>query len=198
MVTGFSQILISLNLPPNPLILDVGAGGFVGETTTVHLLGLPGAEIDAIELVPDRAHRLSAKFGRRINVINDDFLRHSFGKRYDLVVLDLDSRIIPALYENWLSGKVRDVLKPNGNVVVLCFGYAPPVPTPRFGLADEVQILAKDFLLRYFGEQTLTPNVVKAAFDKNRDYRFLSMVGKQLERQPETIVWVALQRRDCV
>jgi SAM-dependent methyltransferase len=195
MVTGFAEILNSLNLPAHPAILDVGAGGFTGETTTIHLVKVPGARIDAIELVPERAQRLADKFTGKVNVINGDFLQHRFERVYDLVVLDLDSQIIPALYESWLFGKVKEILKPTGTVIVLCFGYAPPGPTPDFGLADEVQVLAKDFLARYFGAQQLTPKVVAATFDRNADYRFLSMIGKQRKPPPETIVWIALQRR---
>jgi 16S rRNA A1518/A1519 N6-dimethyltransferase RsmA/KsgA/DIM1 with predicted DNA glycosylase/AP lyase activity len=74
--TGFYQILSSLKLPTGAAILDVGAGGFAGETTTVHLLKLPDVQIDAIELVPERAKRLAEKLAGRVNVISDDFLAH--------------------------------------------------------------------------------------------------------------------------
>jgi hypothetical protein len=63
-----------------------------------------------------------------------------------------------------------------------------------FGLADEMQTLAQEFLSRYFGAHVLTQRVVKARFDHDSNYRFIAMIGKQQEPAPETIVWIALQR----
>jgi hypothetical protein len=194
--TGFCEVLSALELPNSPVILDVGAGGFVGSTTTVHLARVPGARIDAVELVPELARKLDEKFAGQINVVNGDFLSYPFDKRYDLVCLDLDSGFIPALFENWLPGKVKEILHPTGAVIVLCFGYAPKSFSPEFGLAEESQILADRFLPRYFGTNVLTPDVVKAAFENNTDYRFISMAGKEFhDGRPETIVWIGLQRR---
>jgi tetratricopeptide (TPR) repeat protein len=193
---GFRTVLNSLRLPASPSILDVGAGGFLGSTTTVHLAKVPGARTDAVELVPELARKLDEKFAGQINVVNDDFLSYPFNKRYDLVCLDLDSGLIPALFENWLPGKVKEVLNPTGAVIVLCFGYAPKSFSPEFGLAEESQMLANRFLPRYFGTNVLTPDLVNAVFEKNTDYRFVSMAGKEFhDGRPETIVWIGLQRR---
>jgi predicted O-methyltransferase YrrM len=193
---AFLEIVKALRPPDGADILDVGAGGFAGANTTVHLLKLKDPRIDAIELVPDRAKVLTEKFAGKINVITGDFLTHDFGKTYDLVVLDLDSQIIPSLYESWLPGKVKSVLKPGGAVVVLCFGYAPDTPNDTYGLAREIQVVAKEFLQRHFGATSLTPAIVKATYDADRDYAFVTMLGKSNAwRQPETIVWIGLRRR---
>jgi predicted O-methyltransferase YrrM len=193
---AFLEVVKALRLPDGADILDVGAGGFVGTNTTVHLLKLKDARIDAIELNPDRAKVLAEKFAGQINVVSGDFLTHDFGKTYDLVVLDLDSQIIPALYEKWLPGKVKSLLKPRGAVVVLCFGYAPQTPNDSYGLAHETQVMAKAFLQRHFHTTALTPAVVKEVFDADADYAFVTMLGKlNAWRQPETIVWIGLRRR---
>ncbi len=196
MPIAFLEVVKALRLPDGADILDVGAGGFAGANTTVHLLRLKRPSIDAIELNPERAKALAEKFGGQINVINGDFLMHDFGKLYDLVVLDLDSNLIPALYESWLPGKVKALLKPGGAVVVLCFGYAPETPNDSYGLAREIQVVAKDFLGRFFGSTSLTPAIVKAVYADDKDYAFVTMLGKSNARQqPETIVWVGLRRR---
>jgi predicted O-methyltransferase YrrM len=195
MTVAFEKVLASLNLPPNPTILDVGAGGFLGTNTTVYLLKLPGAKIDAIEVHPERAKALAEKFAGRLTVIADDFTQHEFSGWYDLIVLDPDSQYIPAIFEQWLPGRVKMLLKPGGAVIAVCFGYAPEVPIETYGLAEEVQVLAKDFLTRKFGAMTLTPDIVNAAYNKEPDYRFVSMLGKLGNPPPETIVWIGLQRR---
>jgi phospholipid N-methyltransferase len=193
---AFLEVVKALNPPQGADILDVGAGGFAGANTTVHLLKLSDPRIDAIELNPDRGKVLAEKFSGRINVITGDFLVHEFDKTYDLVVLDLDSQIIPALYENWLPGKVKSLLKPGGAVVVLCFGYAPDIPNDTYGLAREIQVIAKDFLGRHFGATSLTPPIVKSVYDRDQDYAFVTMLGKSNARQqPETIVWIGLRKR---
>ncbi|MFI5013591.1 MAG: rRNA adenine N-6-methyltransferase family protein [Hyphomicrobiales bacterium] len=196
MPIAFLEVVKALQLPDRADILDVGAGGFAGANTTVHLLKLKDPKIDAIELDSERAKALADKFAGKINVISGDFLTHEFGKAYDLVVLDLDSNIIPALYESWLPGKVKSLLKPGGAVVVLCFGYAPDVPNDSYGLALEIQVVAKAFLQRHFRATSLTPAVVKAFYDADPDYAFVTMLGKSNAwRQPETIVWIGLRRR---
>lgn len=195
MPVPFETVLQSLRLPARPRVLDVGAGGFLGTNTTVHLLNLPGAQVDAIELNPERAQALAEKFAGRLNVVCGDFLQHGFDGAYDLVVLDLDSQLIPALYEEWIPGKVKELLNPGGAVVVLCFGYAPETPTESYGLAPEIQALAKDFLMRRFGTAVLTPQIVEAAYRGDPDYRFVAMQGKLGRPPPETIVWIGLQRR---
>lgn len=196
MPIAFFEVANALRLPAGADILDVGAGGFAGTNTTVHLLKLKSPKIDAIELDPGRAKVLADKFAGQINVFTGDFLTHEFGKTYDLIVLDLDSGIIPAIYESWLPGKVKSLLKPGGAVIVLCFGYAPDTPNDTYGLAHEIQVVAKEFLRRHFGATSLTPATVKSLYEKDKDYSFVTMLGKSNARQqPETIVWIGLRRR---
>src|SRR6478736_1072646 len=99
MPVAILEVARALKPPAGADILDVGAGGFAGVNTTVHLLQLASPRIDAIELVPERAKVLDEKFAGKIKVITGDFLTHEFHKTYDLIVLDLDSLLIPALYE---------------------------------------------------------------------------------------------------
>jgi hypothetical protein len=88
---------------------------------------------------------------------------------------------------------VKSVLDPNGKVVTLCFGLAPEKPDPAFGLADDVRILAREFLLQDFGTATLDKSVVRNRFARDPDFGFVDMFGKH-GGLPEQIVWIGLQR----
>lgn len=190
----FRRVIDALGLPPAPRILDVGAGGFLGATTTIYLTAIKDAVIDAVELDPQRAVALQDKFAGRIRVIQGDFLTVELAHQYDLVVLDLDAFLIPDIFRHWLSERVRSVLAPNGKVVTLCFGLAPDRPDPRFGLADDVRILANNFLREDFGATSLDEATVRRRFAQDPDYEFVTMLGKQ-GRMPEAIVWLGLARR---
>jgi len=193
----FEKLVVALALPPRPRVLDVGAGGFLGTNTTAHLLKLPGATIDAIEISSDHALALAERFEGRLNVITGDFLQHPFAQRYDLIVLDLDSPLIPALYNEWIPGKVKQLLTRGGAVIALCFGYAPETQIDSYGLAPETQILARKFLMRKFGATVLTPAILEDAYRQDADYEFVAMRGKLGAVPPETIVWIGLRRRQA-
>lgn len=191
---SFPRLVDALGLPAAPRILDVGAGGFQGETTTIHLVKIPNAVIDAVELDPQRAAALQAKFGDRINVIQGNFLTIDLPRQYDLVVLDPDAFLIPDIFRQWLAGRVKSVLDPAGKVATLCFGLAPERPDPAFGLADDVRILARNFLLEDFGTATLDKATVRNRFARDPDFSFVEMFGKH-GLMPEAIVWIGLKRQ---
>lgn len=194
---SFPRVIDALKLPAAPRILDVGAGGFQGETTTVHLIQIPNAVIDAVELDPSRAAALQAKFGDRINVIQGNFLTIDLPRQYDLVVLDLDAFLIPDIFRSWLPGRVKSVLAPQGKAITLCFGLAPERPDPAFGLADDVRILARQFLLEDFGTATLDEAAVRNKFARDPDFEVVTMQGKH-GRLPEAIVWIGLAQRPAL
>ena len=75
------------------------------------------------------------------------------------------------------------------------YHYPAVIPNKEFGLAEEIQVLAKQFVTRYFGATVLTPDIVKAVFSRNLDYEYVAMIGKQRAKGPETIVWITLRRR---
>src|SRR5205807_5733414 len=65
--SSFRDLVAALQLQGVARILDVGAGGFLGETTTIHLLDLfPDAQITAVELDAERADALKEKCGDRM------------------------------------------------------------------------------------------------------------------------------------
>lgn len=191
----FDLLLNSLPLAPNPRILDVGAGGFVGETTTKHLIKIPGARVDGIELDKHQVDALAEKFGDQMRAMHGDFLTHEFDTTYDLIVLDMPSQTLPAEFESWIPGKVTQLLNPNGIVIALCYGFGPAEPHEHWQFADEMRLFARDFLLRFFGVDVLTEAAVAARYDRDPLYRFLGMRGKQGYKRAETVVWIALQRR---
>src|SRR4051794_41368686 len=64
--TSFRSLLRALHLRRVESVLDVGAGGFVGETTTTHLLDLLDAAVTAVELHPERVAALEERVGDRL------------------------------------------------------------------------------------------------------------------------------------
>lgn len=114
--SGFRAILKNLDLPKGAYALDVGAGGFAGETTTRHLVDVLDAKIDAVELIPELAQKLEAAFpkGRLNVVVGDIFDFKPPAEPYDILVFDLPiiGDQIETLIPRWLPH-----LKPGGYVV---------------------------------------------------------------------------------
>lgn len=186
----------SLPITPNPRILDVGAGGFVGETTTKYLIALPGARVDGIELDKPEVDALAAKFGDKVRAMHGNFLTHEFDTTYDVIVLDMDSQTLPAQFESWIPGKVTELLNPNGIIIALCYGFGPAEPHEHWQFADEMRLFSRDFLQRFFGVDVLTEEAVRTRYERDPLYRFVAMRGKQgYKSRLETVVWIALRRR---
>jgi len=100
-------------------ILDVGAGGFAGETTTVHLLDLFDAEVVGVEVHEGRAAALREKFGDALRVEACRLEAFVDDQPYDLIVLDLDTVGIPGTWTTLLPGPVKQLLAPGGFVAAL-------------------------------------------------------------------------------
>src|SRR4051812_28417177 len=85
--SSFRDLVDALQLDAVARILDVGAGGFLGETTTIHLLELfPEADITAVELDEERAKGLEEKFGDRLGVVAGDVEAYAPPAPFDLIV----------------------------------------------------------------------------------------------------------------
>src|SRR2546421_4153499 len=102
--SSFRDLVAALQLQGVARILDVGAGGFLGETTTIHLLDLfPDAQITAVELDAERADALKEKFGDRMEVVAGDIEEYAPPEPFDLVVIDLDSQRVPLVFDRLLE-----------------------------------------------------------------------------------------------
>jgi predicted O-methyltransferase YrrM len=194
--SAFNDLVASLAPAPARRILDVGAGGFLGTTTTEFLIAqFPDAEVWAVEIDEDRAQGLREKFGDSLEVVTTDVAAFETEEPFDLVVLDLDSGRIPMTFERLLPDVVPRLLRPGGLLVTLTFtniisAYGGPRAFPP-GNAQA----AADFMSRYFGRPVLSDAHVKTVFAADRQYEPLALVEK-FRGDPHSFVgWLALRRR---
>jgi cyclopropane fatty-acyl-phospholipid synthase-like methyltransferase len=154
-VSGFRAILKLLHLPRGCRALDVGAGGFLGTTTTVHLIDVLAAEVTALEINPERASKLAAKFGDRLTVVASSFEQYivqlSGENKYNLVVFDIDTPLIPKIFDTMIDA-ASAVLTSDGFIISVfiydidgTFNCEPPLLS-RLGKA-----LQEEFLIGKFG-----------------------------------------------
>ncbi len=119
-ISGFRAILKLLSLSRGCRVLDVGAGGFMGTTTTVHLLDVLAPEVIAKEINPERANKLAEKYSDRLTVITGSFeqsVTQLLGQaKFDLVVFDIDTPLIPKIFDSMLDTATA-VLAPRGFVI---------------------------------------------------------------------------------
>jgi hypothetical protein len=200
---AFEAIVKKLRLPRHPRILDVGAGGFVGETTTRHLVRYFGGEITAIEIHQGRAERLQEAFQDKIKVICGDFTQYQWNDRFDLIVLDLDPLCMPAIFYAWLPGKVFRLLRPGGYTIAINLANWENAITPgsaihygcdlrlRFAPGD----LMHGFLLTYWGALNVTEAVVRGKFARDPLYKVVSVMDKWVNDPKNIINYVCLQKR---
>lgn len=117
--TPFRRLLGRLDLDRSARVLDLGAGGFVGETTTRHLVDAFDGPIVAVERNPPRADALAQRFGAHVEVVVGDAFSFRRAPPFDLVVIDIDSNRIPAVFELLLAHLVdADVLVPGGVAIL--------------------------------------------------------------------------------
>ena len=192
--SGFRAIIKGLKLPPKPRILDVGAGGFAGETTTVHLLELAGGEIDAVEINAERASALQKKFGKAINVINRGFGEFVAEAHYDLIVFDLDSNMTATQYTKFLAPASK-MLRPGGKVIsnifydsALAFDANSKLLNPSNRTAYEI------FMREYFGVLKLEREVAAGRL-RREGFATLGLVDKWMGTgRANAIGWLVLEK----
>lgn len=191
--SGFRAALKSIDLPANPRVLDVGAGGFLGETTTIHLLSLLDARVDAVEINPDRARALQQKFGDRIRVFSQDFEKFAPGDRYDLIVFDLDSHLIAAQYERFLTVAAK-MVKPGGKIINSIIYDSATAYDPEAELLNQAGQADYDaFLRRYFGTTRLTPETIDYRLF-SEGFAVLGLIDKWMEDTTKALGWLVLEK----
>ena len=192
--SGFRAALKSLVLPPSPTILDVGAGGFAGATTMVHLVDCFPGVVDGIEIRPERAKAVAEKFGDRVRLFTGDFLQMEAAWAYDLLTFDLDSGLQDALFNLFLP-RAAAMLAPHGKVVAGiiydlegAYGGETPLLNP-VGRADH-----EAFMTGFFGTTALTPETAAPALAK-QGFAVLGLVDKWMASgQKNAIGWLVLEK----
>jgi len=196
MNSPFEYLIAELKpmLPAAPKILDVGAGGFCGEKTTIPLLNiLPDSEIVAIEKNGVRCILLRGKVSPPVRVIQDDYFLHDFGReQFDLVVLDLDFQCLPDVFAS-LSGKTESLVNPGGFVIYLNICNLELAnhfyPGTKDGRIEE-------FMKRVYWKTILEPADVRAVFAQSATWEFITAKNKG-ETQNCTH-WIALRKKGGV
>lgn len=161
--SAFRAIVTRLLVPKGCSTLDIGSGGFLGNTTTRHLVEVLDAEVDAVEIDTELARKLDEKFAGRIKVhamAIQDFPRA--GRQYDIIVSDLP--MVPwqinEFAPDWLEN-----LKPGG-YYIFCTVY------DLVGMFDGKEPLMdrsirpdfEKFLLERFGTTTIDPRTAQKSF----------------------------------
>jgi predicted O-methyltransferase YrrM len=192
--TSFRSLIAALDLRRVDSVLDVGAGGFVGQTTTTHLVDLIDAPITAVELDPDRAAALTEAFGDRLEVVCADAFDWDDDRTFDLVVLDIDTPRIPAIFEEHLEGRLLALLRPGGVLITVLVNDADQAFHGPKALPASNEQLILSFLERHFGSRRLTDRSLKRHYAEHPHYRALAMVEKWQGDPANFIAWLALQR----
>ncbi len=192
---GFRGMAQSLRLPERALILDVGAGGFAGATTTAHLVERWPGRVHALEIRPERAQALHDKLGGRITIEVGDFYTYAPDQPFDLVVLDLDTSGHSRQYYEGIP-KARGLLEPAGKVIAsliydcdAAFGGAAPLFKPEARGAQEA------FMQAYFGTTTLSLETARRVM-WGHGFAALGMTDKWLSATAagRGFGWILLER----
>lgn len=195
MQTPFEDLISRLGCPHGCRVLDVGAGGFCGETTTQHLVKYIRGEITAIEINEEKALALKERFYPQVVVINGDFLKYKFDDVFDLIVLDLDAKLIPDMFEIWLNDKVYNLLSSNGIVIVINVGSYENCSDKEKGLNIHIHKLIYDFMQRYWKTLIVDNNVINNKFANDTKYDLVEVVDKWANNPKNIIQWVVLKKR---
>jgi SAM-dependent methyltransferase len=160
--SGFRHIVETLPLRNGCQVLDVGAGGFCGDTTTIYLRDILKARIDAVEIDPALAEKLSERFGETINVVCSDiesFLTNT-DNHYDLIVHDI--AIMDIFFDEMLPSYSRRLNKGGYIVAAFIFDHAKTNQGPAPLFSPEASAHQANFLLRRFGSLAPTRRQIQA------------------------------------
>jgi hypothetical protein len=191
----FDAILVSLGLGRQSTALDIGAGGFVGASTTRYLVDRLQNPIVGLELDPARCEALKEKFGATLEVNNGDIRTFDFGGRtFDIVVADVDCFLIPEVFNNWLPNRLHGLLKPGGFAVLVNFDHIKDPIDASAGISAEVQEGVLPFLIEKFGDRHVTGDNVRKAYAADPLFEGIDAVGKWNGRE-NVLNWVILRKR---
>ncbi|MFI5015375.1 MAG: hypothetical protein ACHQAY_23820 [Hyphomicrobiales bacterium] len=194
--SGLRAILSLLDLPPHPTTVDVGAGGFVGDTTTQPILDILGGKVICIEADPSYSLALGWKFGDRITNIPGYYGAIGVNAPHDLVVLDIHTNFVPQIFDELLDFAVEDGLKPGGFLISVIV-YNPSVAYhEETGLLNAGNRAAQEaFLRRYFGTELLDASILAGKFAAHKEFEFVALVDKYMGEGRNCVGWVVLRRR---
>ena len=118
-MTNFEKMLALVPLESNAKVVDIGAGGFEGETTTKHLVDRFDWVV-AVDKNRDRALKLADKFDKeKLGIIVCTLEDFEPLHPYDLMVIDLDEGQIPWIFKEAIPKYGSNIVKFGGYVITL-------------------------------------------------------------------------------
>lgn len=191
-ISGF-QRLISW-MPRGFSVLDVGAGGLLGENTTDYLLDRFG--VKNYLGVCSEEHQVGVYQARRneakkpyAKIRVEDFYGIKFWqnlnkKKFDLVVLDLN---IENNLKNWTEGglaQMKDYVKPGGYLI----NYI--MMTDKYGDEDKTPDLINSAWRKFYGSNEFSREVVGKKLQSLDGWE---LVAQEMEERRPYIMWVLLK-----
>lgn len=188
-MSNYKQLLKTAKIPQNGKILDIGAGGFGGQTTTQFLVQLYNPEnITLIEY--NKVHFEKLNMFPKCKKIFGDFFSYDFKEeKFDLISVDLDSILQFGRWEEIL--KICDtLLTKNGYIVAYTIADMSKIKM----LNAENENVIKDHLLKAYGIDTVIKKEhLLKYYDKDAEFEFVDSIEKN-----DLIQWILIKRKGCV
>lgn len=194
--SSFRDLVASLGCTPRR-ILDVGAGGFVGETTTVHLVELfPTARITAVEYVAERIDPLRERFGPRLDVVQADIADYQPDAPFELVVVDFDLAVLHGRFRIPFDDVFIGLTAPGGILVTdMLVNHHNAFHGPQGTVSPDAEQPLLEFLDREFGTTIVTPEVLVTRLADHPTLEPLALVEKWRGDSSNFVGWAAFRRR---
>lgn len=184
-MNGFQELLKGC-APEGTKVLDVGAGGFCGATTTQFLtLMFPQKDITLIELKEGLIPPLKEAFPEA-NVVCGNFFEYSPRNKYGLVSVDLNFMYHVTRWDAILGTAYR-LLKKGGMLITYTINSLEGLSMVK-GSHDDARMLVKDILGT--NESYVSKETLQAYFDKNEMFSFVDCREKNL-----LVQWILLQKK---
>lgn len=185
-------LLGSVGLPPGSRVLDVGAGGFVGRNTTVHLRAIE-AQITAVEIDVERASKLQEAFAD-IKVIVSDIRHYDYADGpFDLAVFDLDSGLTPAVMTELIQVAHKHLIRGGLLITVMVYDSAATYGGDKPLLGPAGRKTQEEFLNAFYGSTRVGIGLASRALVRH-GFEVLGIVDKYLGAYQRGVGWLVLRK----
>lgn len=177
-------------------VLDVGAGGFCGSITTIHLAShFKNSNISLIELDNGKYNALcgDVKF-KDCRKIRGDFFNYDFGaEKYDLISVDLDSAIQFLQWDDILK-RAEYLLKENGHLILYTILNMKHINMLCTSRNTPNEILIREHLNKTYNKDTvINKEDLQQYFSKSEIFEFANSTAKN-----ELIQWLLLKKKSSI
>lgn len=184
-MNGFQKLLQGC-APEGTKVLDVGAGGFCGATTTQFLAAMfPQKDITLIEQKEGLIPPLKETFPEA-NVIHGDFFEYSPRNKYGLLSVDLNFQNHVTRWDDILKASHK-LLKKGGVLITYTVNSLDGLPMIQEN-HDDARKFVKEIMET--GDSMVSKEVLQEYFSKNELFSFVDCQPKNL-----LIQWILLQKK---